>query len=418
MQQQIRLFWFVTLLITALVVVGCRVESAGIDEKPTPRGQDRILISSNRPTQADNDFTVPTQEVGSENITPVAQDFASFTPTIDFAATSTPTVDTQLGQGGFTGDLVPFTQQPSVTFTQQVFPTQAAQFVPTNTEVFMPTSTHTATATPTYTPTATATPTSTATATATATLTNTPTLTPTATLTEGPSPTITPFPIPIGGGPSTDPTLVAQSGFETPNPQQITATYIIQQATQNAAATLGTPPITIGATTDPLAGQGGVDSSTTGQFAPTATGFPDCTIRIPPDISLSQIARQYNLTTEALAAYNNITNPDYIRAGDELIIPGCGLNPTPTPTINPTTGAGTTQPVYDNSTSQIVYTVVEGDTIYKLSERFGVTMTQIITLNPIADINLISVGQQLIIPPRSRPVTTLTPTPTTLAPTG
>lgn len=418
MQHRVHLFWIIALLIAALGVAGCRVESAGVDKEPTPRGQDQIFAVSNQNATQDTTDFVPTQEVNPDNVTQVAQDFTA-TPTIGMVATSTPTVDAQLDQGGFTGDLVPFTPQPSATFTQQSFPTQAAQVVPPSaTPTF--TLTFTPTFTPTYTPTDT--PTNTPTDTPTNTPTNTPTdtaiptNTPTETIMAGPSATVTPFPVPIGGGPSTDPTLVAQDGA-TPNPQQLTATYIIQVATVNAAGTLGTPSIITGPTTDPnaISGQGGPDTSTSGQVGPTATGFPDCTIEIPPDISLSEIARQYNLTTDELAAYNNITNPDYIQAGQDLNIPGCGLNPTVTPTIDPLLGAGgdISQPVYDNSTSQITYTVVEGDSIYELSERFGVTMTQIITLNPIADIDLISVGQQLVIPPRSRAVATATPTPVT-----
>src|SRR5690606_30493360 len=121
-------------------------------------------------------------------------------------------------------------------------------------------------------------------------------------------------------------------------------------------------------------------------FTPTQQ-YPDCEHYIQPDSTLSQIARLYNLTTEQLRAYNNITNIDLIKAGDTLIIPACGRLPTPTPTINPTTlsqnGGVVSGPPsdLDNSQGPIQYTVVAGDTVYRLSTQFGVSMSAILNAN-------------------------------------
>lgn len=161
----------------------------------------------------------------------------------------------------------------------------------------------------------------------------------------------------------------------------------------------------------------------TSTFTPTPTVlYPDCEHYVDPGATLGSIARLYGIDQTFLAEYNVLnntleynlqTNPDYLRAGDYLVIPGCGRIPSPTPTLNLTqsAGGGVGPPsVPDNSLGPINYTVVEGDTIYQLSLRFGVTMAQIVSANPTlaGDINSLSVGTVLTIPKRSQ--FTATPT--------
>lgn len=69
--------------------------------------------------------------------------------------------------------------------------------------------------------------------------------------------------------------------------------------------------------------------------------------------TLFLIARQYNVTIQAIAARNNITNPDLIFEGQQLIIPVSTTPPVP----------GTTQ----------LYTVRPGDTTWIIAQRFRTT---------------------------------------------
>jgi LysM repeat protein len=62
------------------------------------------------------------------------------------------------------------------------------------------------------------------------------------------------------------------------------------------------------------------------------------------------------------------------------------------------------------------YIVVTGDTLYALSQRFGVTMQLLAQVNSIVDWNKIYVAQVLCIPAAGGPVTTTTPTVTVSAP--
>lgn len=396
------------LFLATFIIAGCRYRSAGEDKQPTPPG-DMALVSLNTPQTPDFAATETSAVLTLQAQTP------SSTPT----PSESPTIWTSVGVE--TTALPTFTEM--ATFTQPVqFPTstpttqQVVAVVPSSTPTASPsaTSTATSTATPTLTstavlPTATFTPSVTATNTLPPFPTNTPTSQITSTFTPFPTltATLTPEVVAQGGGSELQATLL---------PQQMTATAIIFNATATAAAAQGTqfaitPQVPIGTTPD----SGGI----TGQATPSSQ-FPDCDYLIQPGDKLGVIARTYNVAIATLASYNNITNWDYIKAGDTIKIPGCGRNATPTPTGTPAPSggiAGGTTP--DNSLGPVQYVVVGGDNIYKLSVRFCVSMGDIVNANPrVTNINVIIAGDTLTIPARTQPCGTATATPTIQGATG
>jgi LysM repeat protein len=84
------------------------------------------------------------------------------------------------------------------------------------------------------------------------------------------------------------------------------------------------------------------------------------------------------------------------------ITPDSGLPPTwtPAPTAIPATlppatiGPGTPPPAGDGDT----YTVQAGDTLAEIAARFNVTVADLAEANDIANIDVIEVGQVLVIP--------------------
>lgn len=107
------------------------------------------------------------------------------------------------------------------------------------------------------------------------------------------------------------------------------------------------------------------------------------TITISYGDTLSILARKYNTTVQRLVELNNISNPNLIFAGQSLIVPS-GETPVDTD---------------GNSTSgQTIYIVQRGDTLNKIAREFGTTAIAIAKENNIRNINLIYVGQRLIIP--------------------
>lgn len=107
---------------------------------------------------------------------------------------------------------------------------------------------------------------------------------------------------------------------------------------------------------------------------------------VQPGDTLQRIARQFNTTTGAIAQLNGIVNPDRIQVGQRLLIPGApptvpAPGPSPTPVRTPRT-----------------YLVQPGDTLFVISLRFGVSARAIAQANRINNVNLIYIGQVLIIP--------------------
>lgn len=117
---------------------------------------------------------------------------------------------------------------------------------------------------------------------------------------------------------------------------------------------------------------------------PTKPTIPNTTIiTIQWGDTLSQLALKYNTTVAELVRLNNIANPNLIYAGATLIVPTKETMPD------------------DNQSSisgQIIYIVKRGDTLSEIALRYGTTVAAIAKLNNIRNVNLIYVGQRLIIP--------------------
>jgi LysM repeat protein len=116
----------------------------------------------------------------------------------------------------------------------------------------------------------------------------------------------------------------------------------------------------------------------------------DTTYVIQPGDTLTRIAARFNTTVAAIAAANNIPNPNLIYAGTTIIIPGGEGQPTPPaePPPNPT------PPPSDGGT----YVVQSGDTLSAIARRYNTTVQQLVVLNNIANPNLIYAGQVLKVP--------------------
>lgn len=115
-----------------------------------------------------------------------------------------------------------------------------------------------------------------------------------------------------------------------------------------------------------------LDGSTVTPPAPEPSGT--LVITIQPGDTLWDLAVQYGTTVENLAAWNNISNPNLIYAGEQLrILQGDSAG-------NGTSG---------------VYTVQSGDTLWGIAQRFGTTVSALAAANEIANPDLIYPGEVL-----------------------
>jgi LysM repeat protein len=97
------------------------------------------------------------------------------------------------------------------------------------------------------------------------------------------------------------------------------------------------------------------------------------------------IAGQFGTNLATLSALNPDVTPGEINVGDELSVPGLG-------------GVVDATPVAPGAQTVIEYQVVAGDSLASIAERFGSTITAIVTENGLEDANQIFVGQTLRIP--------------------
>jgi peptidoglycan-N-acetylglucosamine deacetylase len=100
------------------------------------------------------------------------------------------------------------------------------------------------------------------------------------------------------------------------------------------------------------------------------------TYTVQPGDSLTAIANRYNITLDALAAANNLTVTTRLVAGQVLVIPV--VSPPPSALQN--------------------YTVQRGDTLASIAQRFNTSVQNLIALNGIQNANRVVVGQVLRVP--------------------
>ena len=91
--------------------------------------------------------------------------------------------------------------------------------------------------------------------------------------------------------------------------------------------------------------------------------------------SLYGIAKSYGVSVEDIKRLNNLSNNN-LSIGQELLIPGLSS---------------------ENVPSVKVYTVVKGDSLYKIANLYGVSVDELKSSNKLSS-SVLSIGQQLVIP--------------------
>jgi N-acetylmuramoyl-L-alanine amidase len=122
----------------------------------------------------------------------------------------------------------------------------------------------------------------------------------------------------------------------------------------------------------------------------TMSGSAGYTVRVGD--TLSGIAARHGVSVQALIGANSIANPNLIRAGQTLKIPGSA------------TGTGTTP-------AAGVHVVRPGETLMHISIKYQVKMSVIAAANGMSSLNLVYAGQRLRIPGRSPSSTVATTAP-------
>ena len=184
---------------------------------------------------------------------------------------------------------------------------------------------------------------------------------------------------------------------------------------------------------------------------PGEEGKPDEVYVVRRGDTLRRIASNYSTSASVLAEANNISNPNLIRIGQKIVVPGSGGSspnpspqPTPTPKPNPSSRSGKSHIVRSGETLNSIaskhgissdqiaaangivrgriyvgtrlwldgpsyvapsgggesgtYTVRRGDRLRDIAVSHGTTISKLAELNGIANVNLIRSGQVLTLP--------------------
>lgn len=122
------------------------------------------------------------------------------------------------------------------------------------------------------------------------------------------------------------------------------------------------------------------------------------TVEVQKGESLSQIAARHGLTTRELADLNAIADPNRVRIGQKIIIPGYAANlqlpkVSSKPRAKPVSATGSSAPVAAGA----AYTVKKGDTLSHIAQAHKVKVADLRTLNNLSG-DSIREGQKLTLP--------------------
>lgn len=118
---------------------------------------------------------------------------------------------------------------------------------------------------------------------------------------------------------------------------------------------------------------------------------------VKPGQNLSQIARYYGVSVQAIIKANNLWNPNLIYAGQHLLIPKPCSQPPPPPNV-----------------CYKIHVVKRGEYLKQIARIYGTTWQALVQANNIKNPNLIFPGQRLRIPivcPKPKPQPTTAPQP-------
>ncbi len=163
-------------------------------------------------------------------------------------------------------------------------------------------------------------------------------------------------------------------------------------------------------------------------FSPTPTAPPSTATPTQPPLpddyndtvlytvvagdTLWGIAQRYGSSVSAIVKVNGISENDYLRIGQTLLVPvRQQYAPPPTFTPAPTQAPGTGGPLPPTPVGVGTHTVQGGETLFSIARRYNTTVAALAQLNNIVNPNLIYVGQQLRVPQPNAPAPTPQPAP-------
>ncbi|MDX2214707.1 MAG: LysM peptidoglycan-binding domain-containing protein [Oculatellaceae cyanobacterium bins.114] len=129
--------------------------------------------------------------------------------------------------------------------------------------------------------------------------------------------------------------------------------------------------------------------------------------QVKPGETLGAIALSYGLPQQVLASANHISDPDWLRVHQSIVIPQTSSSVDAESSVTVPTSqfsVDTTQPVVGQSESvertpeSVVYRVSPGDTLGEIASVYNVAQVSLVNANSLSNPDLIVAGQVLRIP--------------------
>lgn len=171
-----------------------------------------------------------------------------------------------------------------------------------------------------------------------------------------------------------------------------------------------------------LSVKGAISTATTQQTTQTAasattTATATGTYTVKSGDTLSKIASQLGTTVANIQSLNSLSNVNVLYVNQTLKVSGTASTATTTTSTATSTTTKTSTTTATSTAAaktttltngQTVYTVQSGDTIAKIANSFGVSISQLTQWNSLANSNVIYVNQKLVVANTSAATTTST----------
>ncbi|MBB2984929.1 LysM peptidoglycan-binding domain-containing protein [Terracoccus luteus] len=158
--------------------------------------------------------------------------------------------------------------------------------------------------------------------------------------------------------------------------------------------------------------------------APVTTGWKTITLR--PGDTVWDLALRHHTTPAQIVAKNRLADGGrMVHPGQRLLVPGTAAGSSAPskpatagrPSSAPAGSPASSTPSSSLSSSQRVYTVVRGDTLYGIAGRYKVSLTKLMSANGLRGSSILRIGQRVVVPGTGAPSGTKPGTSTPTRPT-
>ena len=125
--------------------------------------------------------------------------------------------------------------------------------------------------------------------------------------------------------------------------------------------------------------------------------FADSSYVVKKGDTLYSISRKYQITVPELRAANNLSENDVLKEGVKLVIPSADIGNAAALSTSPKNSPNSENQVTSNLKTAS-YIIQKGDTLYGIAKKYGIKLSELLSLNNLDNSATIKVGQKILVP--------------------